>query len=348
MPDVPNARAARFFVSPDNKLIDRMRGCESLVREFNTDPPENVKVSDVLGWLNKLDEELLAKSQLAIELQNRLDVNAASPQSTESMQRKLENLQARQEQTAALAWHNGAERDEARKALSAANTELANLMGAQRELERLRKVHAAYVAGARSLLGDKANTLEAECDIPEHFNQDAVEIANAARLPACDLAGTLNNMLGIGTKDQAHAQAEFDAELKGKPEAMQAAADMVADAEKLPPVEDQPVDLVLADRRKTLGSVLGLVRRHFDLFSQLHLDLKLHPSAAKHSRKEVFAGASGAMYGMAMMAVRALGRDIQEMMPEDPAERAAKGVAAQAAAVWAAIIGADLGWKPKK
>lgn len=348
MPDVPNARAARFFVSPNHKLIDRVRGCESLVRNFNEDPPEHVSLSDVLGWLNKLDEERLAFEGKARELQERLDVNAASPQSTESMQRKLENLQAHNTQSAEALLRMATERDELKKAYSAAATEIANLAGAQRELARLRGVHAAFVKGARELLGDKANTLEAECDIPEHFSQDAVEIANAARLPACDLAGTLNNMLGIGTKDQAHAQAEFAAELKGKPEAMQAAADMVADAEKLPPVEDQPADLVLADRRKTLGDVLGLIRRHFDLFSQVQTSLRMHETALKLPRQVVFHAGAASMYGMAMMAVRALARDIQEMTPEDPAERAAKDVAAQACSTWAALIGAELGWKPKK
>lgn len=330
MPDAA-APSARFFVTPDHKLVDRERGCESLVREFNTDPPENVKLSDMLGWLNKLDEERLAFEGKARELQQRLDINAASPQSTESMQRKLENLQAHNTQSAEALLRMATERDELKKAYSAAATEIANLAGAQRELARLRGVHAAFVKGARELLGDKANTLEAECDIPEHFNQDAVEIANAARLPS-----------------EPRASASGTEVPKGKPEAMQAAADMVADAEKLPPIEDQPADLVLADRRKTLGDVLGLIRRHFDLFSQVQTSLRMHETALKLPRQVVFHAGAASMYGMAMMAVRALARDIQEMTPEDPAERAAKDVAEQACSTWAALIGAELGWKPKQ
>jgi hypothetical protein len=293
MPDTPHAPGARFFVTPDHKLIDRVRGCESRVNPG--DGGETVSLSDVLGWLNKLNEERGAFENKVRELQERLDVNAASPQSIESMQRKLEDLGNRHDQACAEVTRLRQERDDLRKSYAACATEIASLAGAKRELERLRKVHAAFVAGARSLLGEKANTLEAEVDVPENLPPEIEEVANAARLASEPRASAS----GSEVPPQPNTQ---------DPE--------------LPPVEDDPATgaLTAAVKRQTLQDVLRILKTHVDRFSALQAKLRLDKSAMNLPRKAVFAGAAGGVFGMAMMAMRGVADELLAMQPAIPQE----------------------------
>jgi hypothetical protein len=314
MSDQAAASAAqRFYISPDNKLVDRILGCESRVRVVNTDPPELVSLSDMLGWLNKLDEERVAASARAKELQERLDVNAESPQSIEGMQRKLDDLRKTFDLRNEAYRRLELERDEAKRAYSVAALEIATLAGAQRELNRLRGVHAAFVKGARELLGqEKANLLEAECDIPEHFNEDAVAVANAARLPR-NAAGDSP----FAVREQQAANSEQP------PSAQEAVAAMQADAEKLPPVENDPADAILAERRQTIDTILKNLAVRFDRFQKLAETLKMGPSGRRRSREAVFHAASGAIFGMVCMFVREFSVEVLAMRPEDTLAKAA-------------------------
>lgn len=328
MPDAP-APSARFFVTNDNRLCDRILGCVSPIRAFNCDPPEQVSLTDMLGWLNKVEETRQVDLAKVAELQARLDANAVEG-AAEQMRRQWEDANNQLKQTREQLERTGQERDEAKKAYHAAATEIATLASATRELHRLRQVHAAFVAGARSLLGERANQLEAEVDVPETFPEDAAEIAAAARL------------------SEPRASASGSAIPTGETPAMEAAAQMQADADAQdPPVENQPVDLVLADRRKTLLAVLKSLKTNIDRFSKLQASLRMEPKAVNLPRRAVFAGASGAVYGMAMMAVRAVADEIHTLLPEDPAEKAAQD-ALEASKGWLHAMAALPGiWKRK-
>lgn len=311
MTDATAAPSARFFVTNDGTFRDRIRGCDTLIHNFRNirQGPELVLLNDVLGWLNKLDEERVAAENRVVQLHARLDANAAEG-AAEQMRRQWEDANNQLTQTREQLARVGAERDEANKAYRAAATEIASLAGAQRELTRLRGVHAAFVKGARSLLGEKANLLEAECDIPENLPPDAEEIANASRLPKSEVRG------------------QRSGELPGETSAQQAASDMAADpstssgqvAEKLPEVEEDPATGVLTARvkRETLLFVLKLIKTHFDRFGQLQASLRMDPKAANLPRRAIFAGAVGATYGMAMMAIRSVADEIKAVLPAAP------------------------------
>lgn len=358
MPDAAPAPLARFHVTPDNKLIDRVRGCETRVCMFNTDPPGHVSLSAVMGWLNKLAEERGAFEDTVRELQERLDINAQSPQSPESMQRKLEDLQKRFDQAVDAVTRLRLERDEVRKAYSACAAEIASLAGNTRELERLRGVHAAYVKGARNLLGEKANTLEAEVDIPEMLPPDLAEIANAARLsePRAVPQRSLGEVgsasgsavpkrdIGDELRDGINNWAE---DLRKKGEAAGVIPPAAPAEDPLPPVEDNLAGAVLADRRQTLLLVQQLLVTRMDRFTRLQASLRLEKSARNLPREAVFSSGASAVYGMAMMAVQTVLDTIHAIMPEDPTEKAVNDMRNAIGGLMGALAGMKL-HEPRK